>query len=130
MIVPEEFIQIESELNRLSKALKHLAELLVSEQIESFIGSADRVAQDGIGTIFISCRRTIEDLESVVSMYQSNRKSNTSGGFTIERLWNLSLLQNYNTFVWTADGGTIHELYELLRMHTVTISMLSSICER
>src|ERR1700712_5444508 len=56
MVIPAEFIEVEAELNRLSKALKHLAELLVSEQIESFVGSADRAAHDGIGSIILSCR--------------------------------------------------------------------------
>lgn len=128
-IVPAEFIVVEAELNRLAKALKRLAENLVSECIESFIASAERAVQDGVGTILLSCRRTLEDLESITSMYQTTRKSTTSGGFSLERLWNQSLVENYETFIWTVDGGTIQDLHEFLRMHTASVSMLTSIVE-
>jgi hypothetical protein len=129
-IVPGEFIEIEAELNRLAKVLKLLAESLVSSAVDSFLGSGDRVVQDGVGTILLSCRRTLEDLESFTSMYQTNRKSKTAGGFTLERLWNPALLEHYENFVWTADGGSVQDLHEFLRMHTVTVSMIRSICER
>jgi hypothetical protein len=127
--VPTEFVDIEAELNRLSKSLKHLAETLVSESTESFVSSGDRAAQDGIGAILLSCRRTLEDLESITSMYQTNRRTKTAGGFTLERHWNQSLLEGYDSFVWTADGGTIRDLHEFLRMHTITLCMVTSISE-
>jgi hypothetical protein len=129
-MVPAEFVEVEAELNRLAKALKRLAENLVSETNESFIATAERPIQDGVGTILLSCRRTLQDLESITSMYQTNRKSKTNGGFTLERLWNQSLLDNYETFIWTVDSGTIQDLHEFLRMHSASVSMLSSIIEQ
>jgi hypothetical protein len=128
--VPQEFLDVEHELNNLSKALKSLAEVLTFDSVESFIASGDESPQEGIATILQSCKKTLEDLESMTSLYQTNRKQRTTGGFTIERLWNDSLLNNYDTYVWTADGGNVHDLFEFLRMHTVTVGMLKSTLER
>jgi hypothetical protein len=128
--VPQEFLDVELELTSLSKALKSLAEVLTMESVESFIASGEESPQEGIASILQSCKKTLEDLESMTSLYQTNRKQRTVGGFTIERLWNDSLLRNYDTYVWTADGGNIHDLFEFLRMHTVTVGMLRSTMER
>jgi hypothetical protein len=128
--VPPEFLLIESDLNHLSKVLKQLAEFFVSESVDNFVSAAEQKAQDGIGIIIMSCRRTLDGLESFTARYQINTKTKTDGGFTLERQWNPSLLDNYDQPIWGSDDRSIISLHDMLRMHAVTVTMLKVILER
>ncbi|KAF2666240.1 hypothetical protein BT63DRAFT_416639 [Microthyrium microscopicum] len=127
--LPTTFLEIEEELNRLAKALKRFAEFLVHENIESLISGADPAAQDGLGVILTSCKRTLEDLSTLVDTHQATRRNTVTGGYTIERIWNPAFLANHHALVWTVNGGSIYDLYEMLRMHSVTITMLRVVLE-
>jgi hypothetical protein len=127
---PREFLDVEDELNRLSKSLKALAESLFSDETESFVSQADRHSQEGVAAIFLSCKRTLDDLESYIEHNQVIRKNKTLGGYTIERSWSNLVLSNYRNMMWTAEGGSIYNLRDMLAMHGATIAMLRSILER
>jgi hypothetical protein len=130
--VPSEFMLIEMDLNHLSKVLKQLAEYFVLESVDNFVSSSEKVAQDGIGTIIMSCRRTLDGLEAFTSKYQTNAKTKTGerGGFTLERQWNPSLLADYDQPIWGGDERSIINLHDMLRMHAVTVTMLKVILEK
>jgi hypothetical protein len=128
--VPPEFLLIEVDLNHLSQVLKQLAEFFVSEVVDNFVSAAPQAAQDGMGTIIMSCRRTLDGLEQFTSRYQTNTKTQTAGGFTLERQWNLNLLENYDQPIWGSDERSIINLHDMLRMHAVTVTMLKVILEK
>jgi hypothetical protein len=127
--LPPEFVMIEDELANFSKSLKQLGESLVSEGVESFIHSADQKVQDNIGTILRSCHRILEDLESLTFSYQERLKVQSSRGVQFQRNWRPTVLADYQYVIWTANGGTIRNLEEMLHIHTVVVTMLKTILE-
>lgn len=127
---PREFVGIEDDLNRLTKALRKLAESFFADGTESFIAQADKYSQEGIEAILLSCRRTLDDLESLTDQYQVVRKTKTARGYTVERSWSDLVLSNIYGMIWTAEGGNIHILREMLSMHTITVSMLRVVLDR
>jgi hypothetical protein len=127
--LPPEFAMIEDELTNFSKSLKHLGESLVSEGIESFIHSADPNVQDNISTILRSCHRILEDLESLTFSYQERLKVQSSRGIQLQRNWRPNVLADYQYMIWTANGGTIRNLEEMLHIHTAVVRMLKAILE-
>lgn len=127
--LPPEFVVIEDELGSFSKSLKLLGESLVSEGIESFISSAGHKVQDNISTILRSCHRILEDLESLTFSYQVRIKVQSSRGVTLQRNWRATVLADYQYVIWTANGGTIRNLEEVLDIHTVVVAMLKAILD-
>lgn len=127
---PREFLQIESELNGVAKALKLLAETLLSDGPEQLIQQAEPYIQNGLTTILLSSKRTLDDLESLIDQYQVIRKNRTSGGYTVERSWSELVIQNYTSMMWTTEGGDIHDLRELLHIHTASISLTKNALQR
>jgi hypothetical protein len=128
--VPREFVGIQEELNRLSKALKCLAESFFADGTESFIAQVGRYSHDGIAAILLSCRRTLDDLESITDQYQDIIKTKTAGGYTVERSWSDLVLSNIHGMIWTVEGGSIQILREMLSMHVITVSMLRIVLDR
>jgi hypothetical protein len=127
---PREFIQIDAELNGVAKALKLLAETLFADPTEAILSQVDKRTQSGIAVIILSCKRTLEDLESLIDQYQVIKKNPTAGGYTVERSWSDLVVMNYQHMMWTSEGGTIHQLREILRMHTATISLVRQALQR
>ncbi|KAF2231912.1 hypothetical protein EV356DRAFT_535084 [Viridothelium virens] len=119
---PAEFKEIESELNALSKSLKSFAETLFAED-ENILSQAGKRAQNGVAIILLSCQQTLQDLESLVEQYQVIRRTETSGGYTVDRSWSELVLTNFGQMMWTTEGGSIHSLKTMLHMHTSTISV-------
>jgi hypothetical protein len=124
------FREIETEIYGLAKALKQFAEALHAETAETLLHEADLEVRDGVGTILTSCQRTINDLESLVDRCQVIKKHRTVGGFAIERSWSDSILANYRTVMWTAGGGTLENLRELLQLHTSSVTLLEQALQR
>ncbi|KAL0262240.1 hypothetical protein SLS55_003679 [Diplodia seriata] len=156
---PAEFLEVETEVSGLAKALKMLAETLfadnsgesagagcadrrLSENAEERLGrevggTGEGIGEEGCGmlarasaetrggveVILESCRQTLRDLESLVEQYQVIRKHRTSGGFSIERSWSDLVLSAYKKMLWTAEGGNIQALRNMLHMHTSTITL-------
>ena len=129
-LAPREFVAVEDELNRLTKALKRLAESFFADGTESFVAQTDKTSHDGIAAILLSCRRTLEDLESLTEQYQIVKKTRTLGGYAVERTWSDLVMCNIYGMIWTAEGGNIHILREMLSMHTITVSMLRTVLDR
>jgi hypothetical protein len=121
---PVGFQEIETEINSLGKSLKQLAEALHAEANVIFIQQAAEHIQHGIETILRACKRTINDLDSLVDRNQVIKKHRTVGGFAIERSWSDLVLAEYATMTWTEEGGDLHSLRNLLRMHTNHITLL------
>ncbi|KAF2004457.1 hypothetical protein P154DRAFT_572117 [Amniculicola lignicola CBS 123094] len=121
---PAEFLQVETEVNGLAKALKLLAETLFAESDDNVLQRADKHTIDGVGRILQSCRQTINDLESMTDQYQVIKKHRTPGGFAIERSWSDLVLAQYKSMMWTTSHGTIHDLRTVLHIHRSTISLI------
>ena len=119
---PVEFKQIEFELNALSKSLKGFAETLFAED-ENMLFQAGKRTQSGVATILLSCQQTLQDLESLVEQYQVIRRTETRGGYTVDRSWSELVLTNYGKMMWTTEGGDINSLKTMLHMHTGTITV-------
>jgi hypothetical protein len=129
-LTPKEFHYIEAELHGVAKALKLLAETLLSDGIEQFVQQADRHTQTGLANILHSCKRTLDDLESLIDQYQVIKKNKTSGGYTVERSWSELVIQNYTAMMWTTEGGNIHDLRDLLHLHAASISLARQALQR
>ncbi|KZM19320.1 hypothetical protein ST47_g9550 [Ascochyta rabiei] len=102
---PTEFQAVETDIAGLSEALKQLAETLHAEANDSLISRSDRAVQHGVALVVATCQRTIHDLDSLVNRYQVIRKHRTVGGFAIERSWSDLVLTQYETILWTTEGG-------------------------
>jgi hypothetical protein len=120
---PHEFLEIEAEVNGLSKSLKLLAEALFANPDDNILAQADDETRVGVEKLLNSCKQTLQDLDSLVSEYQITVKTNTMGGFTVERLWSPLVLANYKTMVWTTEGGNIQTLKDILRTHRGTLTL-------
>jgi hypothetical protein len=123
---PHEFREVQLELSRLSKSLKLLAETLFSEDIENLIQQACEKTQAGIYNVIHFCQHTLDGLESLVHQYVHVKKN----GHLVERSWSDMVLENYNTMIWTTEGGSIRELRDMLHMHTSTTSLMRQALER
>lgn len=154
---PAEFLEVETEVSGLAKALKMLAETLFADNsgdaTEQAYGNGEDVdgrrssgtgegegsgmlaragaeTRGGVEVILQSCRQTLRDLESLVEQYQVIRKHRTSGGFSIERSWSDLALSAYKKMLWTAEGGNIQALRNMLHMHTSTITLTMQALQR
>ncbi|KAF2114864.1 hypothetical protein BDV96DRAFT_86702 [Lophiotrema nucula] len=121
---PSEFHEVETEINGLAKALKLLAEAMFAEADNSLLKQAEQETRHGVGTILLSCQRTVKELDSLMDQYQVIKKHRTAGGFAIERSWSNLVLAEYQTMTWTADGGNIQSLRDILQMHKSTITLM------
>jgi hypothetical protein len=122
---PVDFTEIERESNALSEALKMLAEALHSN--DTVLHQAEGETKAAVNTILESAKKTLSDLESFVERYQVIRKKETSSGFVVERNWSEVVIAGYKTFKWTAAGGDMDELRNLLHLHTRTITMTTEV---
>jgi hypothetical protein len=127
---PIEFQEIENEINGLGQLLKQLAEAMHAEANVSLIHQATEHVQRDIKTILDACKRTVNDLESRVEHNQVIKKHRTVGGFAIERSWSDLVMTDYPTMSWTTEGGDLHSLSDLLRMHTNHIALLIQALQR
>ncbi|KAF1837830.1 hypothetical protein BDW02DRAFT_636866 [Decorospora gaudefroyi] len=127
---PTEFQDVEAEIGGLAKALKLLAETLHAESEKNLVNSADSEIQNGISTIWTSCQRTVNDLDSLIDQYQVIKKHRTVGGFAIERSWSDLVLAEYKTMMWTTEGGNLGNLRDLLQMHTSSMTVLTQALQR
>jgi hypothetical protein len=127
---PSDFYAVETDVSGLAQALKLLAEALHAEDGDGLISKSDKKTKDGVAIILSSCRRTIHDLDSLVDRYQVIRKHRTVGGFAIERSWSDLVLAQYDTIIWTTEGGNLHDLSSLLQMHTKSIRLLTEAVQR
>lgn len=114
-IVPVEFAEVEREAERLSEALRVMAETLSSNA--SILNQAEDSTRSAISMILDSAQRTLDDLESFVARYRTLKPG--SG----ERSWSDLVITNYKTLKWTAEGGDISALRDLLYVHTNTINI-------
>jgi hypothetical protein len=122
---PIEFKEVENEISHLAKALKEIAETLHNGSENSLIQDAGEDTQHDIATILESCRRVVLELEALVDHNQVIKKHRTVGGFAIERAWSDSVLVEHATMSWTADGGDLHDLRDLLELHKGFITILT-----
>jgi hypothetical protein len=127
---PADFQHVETEVGGLAKALTLLAEAMHAEAEHNILQNANTETQDGIASILGSCQRTVNDLDSLMDQYQVIKKHRTVGGFAIERAWSDLVLAEYKTMVWTTEGGDLHELRELLQMHTSSMTVLMQALQR
>ncbi|KAH8733186.1 hypothetical protein GQ44DRAFT_721396 [Phaeosphaeriaceae sp. PMI808] len=127
---PVEFQELGTEISRLAKALKQLAEILHADTENSLLQEANEDVQHGVQIILNSCKRTVNDLDSLVEHNQVIKKHRTIGGFAIERSWSDLVLAQYKTMEWTTEGGGLHGLGDLLQMHTNSITLLTQALER
>jgi hypothetical protein len=127
--IPSKFQEVEVEINALAKALKLLAETMFAEE-DGLLGQADQNTQDGFATIMNSCQQTIGDLDSLMDQYQSTKKTQTGAGFTIERSWNDLMIAQYQTMIWTTDGGNINHLQHLLKTYMSAMSLIKQALQR
>jgi hypothetical protein len=127
---PSEFLEVETEVNSLAKALKLLAETLFADADDSLLQKADKDTQDGVATILTSCQRVVHDLDSLIDQYQVIKKHRTVGGFAIERSWSDLVLTQYKTMMWTTEGGNIQNLRNMLHVHTSTVTLTMQALQR
>lgn len=119
---PPEFTEVEKELDGLSNAFKLFAETLHSDG--GVLSNACDATVAAVDAILNSARRTLDHLDLFVERYQVIQKKVTSGGgFTVERRWSDVLVVNSRTFKWTTKGGDIHDLHNMLQMHTNSITL-------
>ncbi|CAI6333501.1 unnamed protein product [Periconia digitata] len=120
---PAEFHEVETQINALARALKLLAETMFSEEAD-ILRVAHQHVQKDFSAIVHSCQQPIEDLDSLMDQYQVIKKTRTTGGFAIERSWSDLVVAQYQTMMWTTEGGNIFHLMGLLKMRTHMISLV------
>lgn len=121
-IALSEFAEVERQANRLSEAFKLFAETLHTDGCA--LSDADDDTVSAVDSILDSAKKTLDALEKLVDKYQVTKKKETSGGgFAVERSWSDAVATNYRTFKWTAGGGNINDLRNMLQMHTNSINL-------
>ncbi|EMD67649.1 hypothetical protein COCSADRAFT_197410 [Bipolaris sorokiniana ND90Pr] len=121
---------IEVEIGGLAKALTLLAETLYAECESDLLQSADQQTRAGFAAIIGSCKRVVDDLDSLIDEYQVIKKHRTVGGFAIERAWSDLVLAEYKTIPWTTEGGDLDNLRDLLQVHKNSITVLVQALQR
>jgi len=120
---PREFIEVKSEVDGLSEALRLLAETLHTDG--NLLTSADTTLQQAITTILSSAQTTLEDLDSLVNRYKIIKKTETQGGgFIVEKSWSEIVLANYKKMIWTTEKGDINALRNMLQVHAHAITLI------
>lgn len=127
---PPDFQVVETAISALAQALKLWAETLHAQNDSGLLQQSAQQTQDGIAVIVSSCKRVIDDLDSLVDRYQVIKKHRTVGGFAIERSWSDLVLAQHDTVMWTTQGGTLHDLGNLLQMHVKSVNLLAEAIER
>ncbi|KAH7074732.1 hypothetical protein BKA63DRAFT_444031 [Paraphoma chrysanthemicola] len=127
---PNDFEEVEKEVSGVAKALTELAEVLQSKPGDSTWQAMGEDVHHGICCIFSSCKRALDNLDSLVDRYQSIRKHRTVGGFAIERSWSDLVMTQYNTMAWTSEGGDLSSLKGLLRLHSDALSIIIQALQR
>lgn len=128
---PYEFREVQLELSRLSKSLKLLAESLFSDDVESLIAQANPNTQSGIYAVVQFSKQTLDYLQSLIDQYQQVPKPTHPGGrVSVERSWSDVVIKNYSSMIWTAEGGTIRDLRDMLHMHTSTTALTRQALDR
>jgi hypothetical protein len=112
--VPAEFSEVEREADRLSEALRVVAETLNSNA-SLLLDKAEDVT--ALSSVLDSAQRTLEDLESFIARYRIVKPE------TGERSWSDLVLTNYKTIMWTTEGGDISALRDMLHVHTNNINL-------
>lgn len=127
---PIEFKGVEVKLSALARALKELAEVLHTDTCIRFVEEAAKNIHHGIRLIIESCERSIHDLDSLVDHNQIIKKHRTVGGFAIERTWSDLVFMEYDSMIWTSEGGDLRSLQHLLDVHTSSIVLLVHALQR
>lgn len=125
---PQEFHEVEQELKSLTTAITLMAESV--DMDGGLLARAEVKTREGLVTILSSCRQTLNDLDSFVNQYQEVRKPSEAGGMGSRRIWRQVLIRNYQSIMWTVDGGGIQVLRNLLAMHTQSIAMSTRALQR
>lgn len=123
-----DFLDIYNETDGLSESLRLLAETL--HRNGDLLKSADVSLRQAVATIIQATRTTLEDLESLTDRYRVVKKINTQGGFVVEKHWSDIVLANYKQMIWTAEGGNLQALRNMLRMHANTVSLTTHAMQR
>lgn len=122
--IPESFSVTEIQIRDLASALNQLADTLHNEAADRMIQEAGEALQQGIEVMLGSCKRAINDLDTLVDRNQVIRKHRTVGGFAIERSWSDSVVTGHDSMRWTVDGGDLHSLVDLLQIYTHSVNLL------
>ncbi|KAF2261154.1 hypothetical protein CC78DRAFT_535871 [Lojkania enalia] len=122
---PAAFLEVESEINGLAKALKLLAETLFTDSDGSLPQQTDDDTRHGAAIVLLSCQRSVKDLDALMDQYQVIKKHRTVGGFAIERSWSDLVLAQYETVSWTTGNGSIEDLRNMLRIYASTITLIT-----
>jgi hypothetical protein len=127
---PVQFIQVENELHSLTSALTLLAETL--DEDGSIMDRSDQKTREGAVKILESCRQTLSNLDSFVTQYQEIKRSDGDGDGPVatQKSWKKILIRNYKTIWWTAEGGNIDNLRNMLNMHVNSISIMMQALQR
>jgi len=114
-----EFSMIQVEADYLQEALKNLAETLQEDDgLRRLLGCEARAT---FHAILDSARKTLGDLESLIERYQMTRKRETGTGWGVERVWSDVVIAGYRQIKWTAEGGSIFDLRDLLHLQAESI---------
>lgn len=119
---PADFADVENELKALTKSLNTICETL--DEDGSLLARANLGTRRGTLVILTNCQRTLEDLDIFVNSYQDVKKvAQPGGGKVIQRSWRPFFLKNYQTILWTTEGGDIHALRSILSLHSQSITI-------
>jgi hypothetical protein len=123
-------LEVENTLDELDRLLKGLAKTFSSEGVDYFLTTIELEVQKGIATILMACRHTLHCLEALVTSLQTKRKANLQAGYSMQRLWHDVVLTRQDTLPWTANGGCLQDLQDVLKMHAMIMTMLESVTKR
>ncbi|KAF2012612.1 hypothetical protein BU24DRAFT_352440 [Aaosphaeria arxii CBS 175.79] len=118
---PLVFLEAETDVNTLAKALKALAGTLSTEAEDTSLKRVNPQTQKGLSVILLSCHRTVHDLDTLIDRYQITKRNRKDGGFAIERTWTDTVLTSYKSISWTSEGGDIQDLRHLLQLHASVV---------
>lgn len=117
---PLQFQEVENELKSLTHSLTTFAGSL--DQDGSLLERTDIKTKTGIASILGSCSQSLDNLDTLVNSYQDTHRVEQPGGAKdIQRSWRSYFLTNYQTIIWTTEGGNIQSLKKMLTIHTLSV---------
>jgi hypothetical protein len=120
--IPREFGEVEQELGNLTKALNSVSEFLDEDQsllLQSSLGTKKATI-----SILENCQKTLEELDLFTTSYQDvKRITLPNGSRSIQRQWRPTFLKNYDTTIWTNEGGDVKDLRRILALHTEALNL-------
>lgn len=128
---PDECTEVDRQLKSLTAALECLADLL--EDDTNSLSSADDTTQAGVSKVLVSCRRTLQELDSYMLRARDVQTPSCephAANQKPERSWKRKVTSNWKNVWGTTQGEHNKSLRDILQLHARSVSPMPQAVQR